>query len=517
MNGTRSREAPADVRDAELRDAEVKDTGERRRDARRPSAEPAPRPERPVMTAQDGVPTTKLSWDEARSLVQERVEALPAVHVPLAQASGLLTAEEVVAEEDVPYGARAAVDGWVVNGSPPWVIAEPGERLAGRQSSRVEKGRPLPPGGKGVLALGDARVTLDAEGLAVVDRAPGARPGAPRNGENVVPSGQGLSAGAPVVARGSTLDPLRLAVLAGAGLDTVAAMPKPRVQVVQSGHLVAQGRPGWGEDRDVLGPVLGLLLDTWDVVIENTVRISGAAAEWRMALEEDADGAAAPVDVVVTVGGTGAGEQDHLREALEALGIEYVVDGLSCEPLQTAVAGVLPDGRHVLGLPGTPGEALTALALLGEPLFAALGRREAETFRPVPSGRALEAELRSTRLVPGHMVFGMASPCGPGRGLAEWAGAELLLVVPPHGVRMGEELMALPLPWKQGERGAGSPKPTKPTKPTASPSSRADGASPDGKRAAKSARNSEPIDWAAQDWDSLRTPPGPERSGPGGS
>lgn len=467
------------------------------------------------MTAQDGVPTAKLSWDEARSLLQDRVEALPAVHVPLAQAAGLLTAEDVVAEEDVPFGARAAVDGWAVNGSPPWVIAEPGERLAGRQSSRVEKGRPLPPGGKGVLALGDARVTLDAEGLAVVDRAPGARPGAPRNGENVVPSGQGLPAGAPLVARGSTLDPLRLAALAGAGLDTVAAIPKPRVQVVQAGHLVTQGRPGWGEDRDALGPVLGLLLDAWDVTVENAVRISGTAAEWRAALEEDADGAAAPVDVVVTVGGTGAGEQDHLREALEALGIEYVVDGVSCEPLQTVVAGVLPDGRHVLGLPGTPGEALTALALLGEPLFASLGRREAQAFRPVPSGRALEAELRPARLVPGHTVFGMASPCGPGHGLAEWAGAELLLVVPPHGVRMGEELMALPLPWKHSERSApGAPKPTK---PGASPSSRAEAAAPDGKRAPRAARNAGPIDWAAQDWDSLRTPTGPEGSGPGGS
>lgn len=466
------------------------------------------------MTAQGGKPTARLSWDEARGLLQDRVEALPAVHVPLTQAAGLLAAEDVVAAEDVPYGARAAVDGWVVNGSPPWVIAEPGERLSGRQSSRVEKGRPLPPGGKGVLALGDARVTLDAEGLAVVDRSPGARPGAPRNGENIVRSGQGLSAGGPLVARGAMLDPLRLALLAGAGLDTVAAIPRPRVQVVQSGHLVAQGRPGWGEDRDALGPVVGLLLDAWDVVVENRARISGTVAEWRTALEEDADGAAAPVDVVVTVGGTGAGEEDHLREALEALGIEYVVDGLSCEPLQTAVAGVLPDGRHVLGLPGTPGEALTALALLGEPLFAALGRRDAQAFRPVPSGRALEAELRPTRLLPGHTVFGMASPCGPGHGLAEWAGAELLLAVPPHGVRMGEELMALPLPWKQAERGAGTPKPTQ---SGASPSSRAEAASPEGKRAPKAARSSEPIDWAAQDWDSLRTPPGPDHSGPGRS
>ncbi|MDQ0707815.1 molybdopterin molybdotransferase [Arthrobacter woluwensis] len=466
------------------------------------------------MMERDEGRAARLNWDEARALLQERVEALPAVHVPLAQAVGLLAAEDVFAEDEHPSGPRAAVDGWAVNGAPPWVIAEPGDRLAGRQGSRVEKGRPLPPGGKGVLALHDARVALDAEGLAVVERAPGARPGAPRNGENITPSGQALSTGAPLLTRGAVLDPLRLALLAGAGFDTVAAVPKPRVQVIQSGHLATQGRPGWGEDRDALGPVLAPLLDAWGVVVENRVRISGTVAEWRAALEEDADGAAAPVDVVVTVGGTGAGEADHLREALEALGVEYVVDGVSCDPLQTAVAGVLPDGRHVLGLPGTPGEALATLALLGEPLFAALGRREVQAFRPVPSGRAMEAELRPTRLLPGHTVFGMASPCGPRHGLAEWADAELLLVVPPHGVRMGDELMALPLPWKDGDRGTGAPKPTR---LGASPSSRAEAASPDGKRAPKAARNSEPIDWAAQDWDSLRTPPGPERSGPDGS
>lgn len=466
------------------------------------------------MTAHERKPTTRLSWDEARGLLQDRVEALPAVHVPLTQAAGLLAAEDVVAEEDVPYGARAAVDGWAVNGSPPWVIAEPGERLAGRQSSRVEKGRPLPPGAKGVLALGDARVTLDAEGLAVVERSPGARPGAPRNGENILPSGQELSAGEPLATRGSALSPLRLALLAGAGLDTVAAIPKPRVQLVQSGRLATQGRPGWGEDRDALGPVLEVLLDAWEVVVDTRARISGTAAEWLTALEEDADGAASPVDVVVTVGGTGEGEEDHLREALEELGIEYVVDGLSCEPLQTALAGVLPDGRHVLGLPGTPGEALTALALLGEPLFGALGRREIQAFRPVPAGRALEAELRPTRLLPGHSVFGMASPCGPGHGLAEWAGAELLLVVPPHGVRMGEELLAVPLPWTGGERGSTA---RKPATSGAAPSSRTEPAASQNKRAPKAVRSSEPIDWAAQDWDSLRTPAGPDDSAAGPS
>ena len=447
--------------------------------------------------------TARLNWDEARALLSERVEPLPAVHVPLAQAVGLLAAEDVVAGADLPDVPRASVDGWAVNGSPPWVIAEPGERLAGRQSSRVEKGRPLPPGGKGVLALDDARITLDSEGLAVVERSPGARPGAPRNGENVIPPGHGISAGAPLMTGGSVLNPLRLALLAGAGLDTVAAVPRPRVQLVQSGRLTAQGRPEWGEDRDALAPVMAPLLDAWGAVVEHRARITGTAAAWRAALEEDADGAAEPVDVVLTVGGTGRGEEDHLREALEGLGVDYLVDGLSCEPIQSVVVGVLPDGRYVLGLPGTPGEALTALALLGEPLVAALGRRRIETFRPVPAGRALEPELRPTRLVPGRTMFGMASPCGPQHGLGEWAAAQLLLVIPPHGVRMGEEVQALPLAWGDDGSTAAS------VKVSVSPP-RAGSSSPERKTAAKPARGSGPIDWAAQDWDSLRGPSGPD-------
>ena len=54
-----------------------------------------------------------------------------------------------------------------------------------------------------------------------------------------------------------------------------------------------------------------------------------------------------------------------------------------------------------------------------------------------------------TRLMPFRLVYGMASPAqhtGPGmmRGLAA---ADGVLVVPPHGVQLGEPVPAFALPW----------------------------------------------------------------------
>ena len=67
----------------------------------------------------------------------------------------------------------------------------------------------------------------------------------------------------------------------------------------------------------------------------------------------------------------------------------------------------------------------------------------------VPCGTTLEPEPGRTRLMPFRLLYGMASPAkhtGPGmmRGLAAAHG---VMVVPPHGVQLGEPVPAFALPW----------------------------------------------------------------------
>ncbi|MDP5227751.1 MULTISPECIES: molybdopterin-binding protein [Arthrobacter] len=444
-------------------------------------------------------------WIEAHAAITARVEPLSPVHVALGESHGLRVAQEVTAPVHSPAESRSAVDGWAVNGSGPWIIAEPGARLSAHQAGLVGKGRAVPPGTKAVLPSGEVRIGLDAEGLAVVERSAGARPGAPRNGENIMVAGAAASAGESLARAGDLLGPGRLARLAEAGLGTVPVLPRPLVHIIQSGHLQSAGLAAPDEDRDALGPVLEPLLRGMGARVAARSRIGVTRADWLRALSEDADGAAVLPDVVLTIGGTGDGEEDALRAALEDLGAEPVVDGLSTTPARSALVSALPDGRHVLGLPGTPGEALTALAVLGGPLLDALRSRVTPAPRPVPFGSAYEARLLPTHLVPGRSVFGMASPCGTDGSLRDWADAALLLALPPHGLRMGDDVLALPLPWLTVDRD-GAPEGARAPATPESPARRASNARTSAARTSRNAAATGPIDWEAQDWDSLRAP-----------
>jgi molybdopterin molybdotransferase len=87
--------------------------------------------------------------------------------------------------------------------------------------------------------------------------------------------------------------------------------------------------------------------------------------------------------------------------------------------------------------------------------------------------------------MPFRLLYGMASPAqhtGPGmmRGLAA---AEGVLVVPPHGVQLGELVPAFALPW-----GSPIPEPGSPaSKPKAAPK----------RPARKPAGTGGPVDWSA--------------------
>ena len=131
------------------------------------------------------------------------------------------------------------------------------------------------------------------------------------------------------------------------------------------------------------------------------------------------------------------------------LGGRLVIDGVAMRPGHPAVLAELPDGRFVLGLPGNPLAAMMALSTVGAPLLAALGHGAIPPVQEVPCGAMIDPDPGRTRLMPFRLLYGMASPAphtGPGmmRGLAS---ADGVMVVPPHGVQLGEAVPAFALPW----------------------------------------------------------------------
>ncbi|TQJ35402.1 molybdopterin molybdotransferase MoeA [Arthrobacter sp. SLBN-122] len=433
------------------------------------------------------------TWEEARRAAFDAATPIPPGPVPLRIALGRKLDRDIVALQDMPHYASSAMDGWVVNGSGPWIPVEPGTRLAPHQASPIATGGLIPAGGKAVLRTENAVLGQDDEGLPVLMTGGKARPGEPRAGEHIRKAGEEALEGDVLVKAGVELNPAHLALAALAGYDELQVQGKPVVRLVLTGsEVVEHGTPAPGQVRDTFGPQMPDVVSTLGGIPGGQQRIGDSYDEWLAALEDvlpEVPGAPdLPADVVITTGGTGRSGTDHLRRAVAELGGRLIIDGVAMRPGHPAVLAELPDGRFVLGLPGNPLAAMMALSTVGAPLLAALGHRAMPAVEEVPCGTMIEPDPGRTRLMPFRLLYGMASPAqhtGPGmmRGLAA---ADGVLVVPPHGVQLGEPVPAFALPW-------GPPIPrVQEGRVKTKPRSNARGAQPKGKPAA-----SGPVDWSA--------------------
>lgn len=431
------------------------------------------------------------TWHEARQRAFEVAAPIPPSPVPLKAALGRTLASDAVAIQDMPHYASSAMDGWAVNGTGPWILVEPGHRLAPHQATPIVTGGLIPPGAKAVLRSESGVITTDDDGLPILALGGSAKPGEPRNGQHIRKAAEEAAEGDVLLKAGTILNPAHIALAALAGLDELEVLGKPLVRFLLTGsEVVTQGVPVPGKVRDTFGPQLGAVVELLGGIAGEQLKVGDNYDDWLAALQdtepEPAEPFAAaepPADVVITTGGTGRSGTDHFRRAVAELGGRLLIDGIAMRPGHPAVLAELPDGRFVLGLPGNPLAAMMALFTVGGPLLAALGHGKLEDVGEVPSGAMIDADPGRTRLMPFKLVYGLASPAqhaGPGmmRGLA---GADGVMVVPPHGVQMGELVPAFSLPW-------GKPLPMpqdaagKPRKPPARQQKKA---------------SSGPVDWSA--------------------
>ncbi|WP_028271302.1 molybdopterin molybdotransferase MoeA [Arthrobacter sp. UNC362MFTsu5.1] len=436
-------------------------------------------------TADTGHTHLAHTWQEARQASFDSATPIPPGPVPLRTALGRTLAEDVTALQDMPHYASSAMDGWAVNGSGPWILAEPGHRLAPHQASPIVTGGLIPPGAKAVLRSESGAMATDEEGLPVLVLGGGARPGEPRNGQHIRKAGEEAAAGDVLIASGTVLNPAHLALAALAGHDSLHVQGKPVVRILLTGsEVVTSGLPAPGKVRDTFGPQLGAVVEMMGGISAGQDKIGDSYDEWLAALEDDA-AEEAPADVVITTGGTGRSGTDHLRRAVAELGGRLLIDGIAMRPGHPAVLAELPDGRFILGLPGNPLAAMMALCTVGAPLLAALGHGSLPPISEVPCGTMIDAEPGRTRLMPFRLLYGMASPAqhagsGMMRGLAA---ADGVLVVPPHGIQLGEAAPAFALPW-------GAPIPA--AEPAAAKAKAAPRKTP-----RKPAASDGPVDWSA--------------------
>ncbi|KPI26882.1 MoeA domain protein domain I and II [Actinobacteria bacterium OV320] len=387
------------------------------------------------------------SWPEARTIAARAARsgaARPApVSVTLGDALGLVLAAPLTALTDLPSFDTSAMDGWAVAGPGPWHVREEGvlagssapAPLADGEAVRIATGARIPPDTTAVLRSEHGRT--DDNGRLHPTREM-------QHGQDIRPRGQECRSGDQLLRAGAVVTPAVLGLAAAAGYDTLAAVPRPRVEVFVLGdELLTEGRPHDGLIRDALGPMLPPWLRSLGAEVTAVRRLGDDAKALYKAITASA------ADLIVTTGGTASGPVDHVHPTLRRLDAELLVDGVKVRPGHPMLLARLQENQHLVGLPGNPLAAVSGLLTLAEPLLRALAARPAPEPYALPLRQSVHGHPHDTRLIPVVLRGDHAVPLhynGPAmlRGIAA---ADALAVVPPGGARAGQETELLDLPW----------------------------------------------------------------------
>jgi molybdopterin molybdotransferase len=217
--------------------------------------------------------------------------------------------------------------------------------------------------------------------------------------------------------------------------------------IVLGDELVHAGLPDEGQLRDALSPQLPGWIEAMGGEPVSLDHVKDSLQDTGRALRD------AVADVVITTGGTARGPADHMRDAVDGLGGQWLADGVAVRPGHPMKLGRLADGRSLVALPGNPLAAVSGLVTLAWPLLDAMAGRPTHRRVTRPLAERVDASPSAHRLVPGEMADGvvhLTTRRGPAM-LSGMATADVLAVIPPGpAAEAGTGVEVLPLPWGSG-------------------------------------------------------------------
>jgi molybdopterin molybdotransferase len=382
-----------------------------------------------------------LPYRDARARVIERVRPLARPRpeeVELAAAEGRFLAEDVPADRDQPPFHRATRDGYAVRAAdarPGATLRVVGEIAAGGglareigagEAAEIMTGAPLPDGADAVVMV---EHTTREDDVVTLPRGIAA-------GENFVPAGSELAAGAAAVLRGARIGPGEVALLAAVGKVRVAVGARPRVAILPTGdELVdAAETPGPYQIRNSNGPMLAAQVRR----AGGEPRVFPRAPDDEPTLRALVERALAGADLAVFSGGVSMGKYDLLEGVLASLGARIDFDGVAVRPGKPVVFGLAGE-TPFFGLPGNPLSSLVTFELLARPAIELLAGAVATPLPLLLARLAVEhrqPELPLTVFTPARLDGDLAEPL-PSQGsgdLTALARASGFIVTEP-GVR----------------------------------------------------------------------------------
>jgi len=351
----------------------------------------------------------------------------------LADAVGLVLAQDLVAPIDLPPFANSAMDGYAVRAVDvaelPVTLPVSQDIPAGRTdtqplapgtAARIMTGAPLPPGAEVIVQV---ERTDGGEFLVRIDSAP-------QPGVHVRTRGEDVAAGTVVLAAGTVVGPTQVGVAAALGFAELVVRRPVRVLVLSTGtELVAPGRPlAPGQIYESNAAMLAAAMTAVNARVTIEHFVADDVEQLRTALSKAATG----IDLIVTSGGVSAGAYEVVKDALTDQGVQFTK--VAMQPGMPQGAGRF-QGVPVVTLPGNPVSSYVSFEVFLRPAIrAAMGHPD--VTRPIvraPLSASLDSPAGNRQFRRGQLdaVAGtVAAWGGPGSHLLSWlAGADCMIVI----------------------------------------------------------------------------------------
>jgi molybdopterin molybdotransferase len=310
-----------------------------------------------------------ISVHDARERVLQSATALDSEQVDVTSALGRVLAQTVSAAGNVPPFPCSAMDGYAIyQGDAGRTLVVVGESRAGTpftgrfgegEAVRISTGAALPDDAAAVIPQEDVNAS-DGQIETLADVTAGA---------HVRNPGEDMDAGSAILRPGTVLSGPHIGAAVAAGAAALTVSRQPRVAIFTTGdELREPGEPlGPGEIHNSNGPMLEALATSAGAIAEPTEKLR----DDRAATEEGLGAALDRADVVIVSGGVSVGPHDHVKPALEALGVNEIFWSVALQPGKPTWFGAR-DGTLVFGLPGNPVSAAVTFSLFARPALFAL-------------------------------------------------------------------------------------------------------------------------------------------------
>lgn len=317
-----------------------------------------------------------ISVEEAIKRMLVDATPLNTIQVPLAESLGMVLAQDIIAQEDIPPFANSMMDGFALlsEDSKPQEGKTPRLRVTGDVAAgyladralesgtamRIMTGAPIPLGADAVIQVELTRSEgPDSGWVEILQEVP--------PGNNIRPAGQDMRRGRTILTRGTEIRAWEIGILATLGWAMVPVIRRARVAIIGTGDEVI----------DVDQPLKpGEIRDSNSYLLEGVIRTAGAepyrlgvARDTVESLREKFD-EAKQYDLIITSGGVSVGNFDLVKDIMTEKGrVDFW--RINMRPGKPIAFGHI-DSIPLLGLPGNPVSSAVTFELFGRPLIRKL-------------------------------------------------------------------------------------------------------------------------------------------------